>query len=82
MTSGLVNASFSLPEGQAVKMIFFAPCNYTCRNSRVTVRKFPLQSVLYLGERGEEIEQAKLTKYHIIIIIFSYLLSQIYYTAD
>ena len=25
MTSGLVNASFSLPEGQAVKMIFFAP---------------------------------------------------------
>ena len=27
MTSGLVNASYSLPEGQAVKMIFFAPCD-------------------------------------------------------
>ena len=27
MTSGLVNASFSLPEWQAVKRIFFAPCN-------------------------------------------------------
>ena len=26
MMSGLVNASFSLPEWQAVKMIFFAPC--------------------------------------------------------
>ena len=26
MTSGLVNASFSLPEWQAVRMIFFAPC--------------------------------------------------------
>ena len=26
MTSGLVNASLSLPEWQAVKMIFFAPC--------------------------------------------------------
>ena len=26
MTSGLVNASFSVPEWQAVKMIFFAPC--------------------------------------------------------
>ena len=26
MTSGLVNASFSSPERQAVKMIFFAPC--------------------------------------------------------
>ena len=26
MTSGLVNAGFSLPEWQAVKMIFFAPC--------------------------------------------------------
>ena len=25
MTSGLVNASFSLPEWQALKMIFFAP---------------------------------------------------------
>ena len=27
MTSGLVNASFSLPEWQAVKMISFAPYN-------------------------------------------------------
>ena len=27
MTSGLVNVSFSLPKWQAVKMIFFAPCN-------------------------------------------------------
>ena len=26
MTSGLVNASFNLPEWQAIKMIFFAPC--------------------------------------------------------
>ena len=26
-TSGLVNASFSLAEWQAVKMIFFAPCH-------------------------------------------------------
>ena len=26
MMSGLVNASFILPEWQAVKMIFFAPC--------------------------------------------------------
>ena len=64
-------------------MYIFSFCtNYTCRNSQFTVRKFPLQSVLYLGERGEEIEQAKLTKYRIIIIIFSYLLSQIYNTAD
>ena len=28
MTSGLVNVSFSLPEWQAVKMIFFASCTY------------------------------------------------------
>ena len=26
MNSGLVNASFSLPEWQAVKISFFAPC--------------------------------------------------------
>ena len=30
MTSGLVNASFNLPEWQAVKMILFAPC--ICNN--------------------------------------------------
>ena len=29
MTSGLVNASFSLPEQQAVKMTFFAPWVYS-----------------------------------------------------
>ena len=28
MTSGLVNATFSLPEWQAVNMIFFAPWNF------------------------------------------------------
>ena len=29
LTFGLVNASFSLPEWQAVRMTFFAPCIYT-----------------------------------------------------
>ena len=29
MTSGLVHASFCLPEWQAIKMIFFAPCTST-----------------------------------------------------
>ena len=27
MTFGLVDVGYSLPEGQAVKWIFFAPCN-------------------------------------------------------
>ena len=32
MTSGLVNASFSLPQWQAIKVIFFAPCSiYICK---------------------------------------------------
>jgi len=31
MIPGLVNASFSLPEWQAVKMIFFAPCLPVCQ---------------------------------------------------
>ena len=35
MTSGLVNASFSLPEWQAVKMIFFA------ENTVDEVQSFP-----------------------------------------
>ena len=34
MMSGLVNASFSLPEWQAVKMIFFAPCTITNTNGK------------------------------------------------
>ena len=34
MTSGLVNASFSLPEWQAVKMIFFAPCIFDYRQGQ------------------------------------------------
>ena len=29
MTFGLVDVSYSLPEGQAVKLTFFAPCRYT-----------------------------------------------------
>ena len=30
MIFGLVNVSFSLPEWQAVKMTFFAPCQHKC----------------------------------------------------
>ena len=36
MTSGLVNASFNLPEWKAVKMIFFA----TCISHRWDIDKF------------------------------------------
>ena len=32
MMSGLVNSSFSLPEWQAVKMNFFAPCHVFSKN--------------------------------------------------
>ena len=32
MMFGLVNVSFSLPEWQAVKMTFFAPCHHTNTN--------------------------------------------------
>ena len=31
MIFGLVNVSFSLPEWQAVKMTFFAPCMYNIK---------------------------------------------------
>ena len=42
MTGGLVYASYSLPEWQAVKLTFFAPCNqYTLRaNVRVNITNF------------------------------------------
>ena len=35
MTSGLVNAIFSLPEWQAVKMIFFAPWSVPKSNEQI-----------------------------------------------
>ena len=35
MTFGLVHASYSLPEWQAVKLTFFAPCNYRQARSNV-----------------------------------------------
>ena len=31
MTFGLVDVGYSLPFGQAVKLIFFAPCHYACQ---------------------------------------------------
>ena len=41
MMSGLVkSASFSLPEWQAVKMIFFAPCKKFCRDLLQTVKRY------------------------------------------
>ena len=43
MTFGLVNASFSLPEWQTVKMTFFAPCNHPCFS---TVYIVPLTFVM------------------------------------
>ena len=52
MTSGLVNASFSLPKWQAVKMIFFAPCTVTCRCNIIVIiyyiRLFSFQSLALL----------------------------------
>ena len=44
MTSGLASVSFSLPEWQAVKMIFFAPC------TRPTMR-YKLQNLVYTQDR-------------------------------
>ena len=44
MTSGLVNASFSLPEWQAVKMVFFAPCYYTINRNKYYVYLHALKS--------------------------------------
>jgi len=46
MMFGLVNVSFSLPEWQAVKMTFFAPCQLRSRkkNSREEGYPFPAKN--------------------------------------
>ena len=52
MTSGLVNASFSLPEWQAVKMIFFAPCS-SVANRTVASTRFK-QACLFFNKSASE----------------------------
>ena len=52
MTSGLVNASFSLPEWQAVKMIFFAPWLLTLYGTNTSLRK-----ILSIGWREATTEK-------------------------
>ena len=47
MMSGLVNASFSLPEWQAVKITFFAPCQtYMYLESNFSVPFVPNKKML------------------------------------
>ena len=48
MTSGLVNVSFSLPEWQAVKRIFFAPCNEKKDTSLPQVSANPTGAINYI----------------------------------
>ena len=48
MTSGLVNASFNLPEWQAVKMTFFAPCIGHDREYPNTLLQFWLVAIYHL----------------------------------
>ena len=54
MTSGLVNASFSLPDWQAVKMIFFARCftDDATSGGRVLDPRGQLQCMGTLGANG------------------------------
>ena len=47
MTFGLVDVGYSLPEGQAVKLIFFAPCSFTLSNVRQVIKKSILLSYFH-----------------------------------
>ena len=48
MTSGVVNAySFSLPEWQAVKMIFFAPCTLNQELGKKWLKSRELSQISY-----------------------------------
>ena len=60
MTSGLVNASFSLPEWQAVKMIFFAPCICHCE-----------MLLLVCKDRGIKIKQANEYDFLLLLLLFT-----------
>ena len=51
MTSGVVNASFSLAEWQAVEMIFFALCHLVKTNVNVS----PGTEIVVFDERCREV---------------------------
>ena len=53
MTSGLVNASFTLPEWKAVKMIFFAPWGVSYKFFIISEH---LLHKRHLFERGHELD--------------------------
>ena len=48
MTFGLVNASFSVPKWQAVKLTFFAPCVILSSSQKKNNSPWPLQICLQL----------------------------------
>ena len=58
MTSGLVNASFSLPKWQAVKMIFLARC-YIVDNTICCHNTYPLDGDLFSRKHYPTLEQPR-----------------------
>ena len=58
MTSSLVNANFSLPEWQAVKMIFFAPWGVSYNLN--IIRGYLLHK-RHLFERGHKLDYLQFT---------------------
>ena len=73
MMLGLVNVSFSLPEWQAVKMIFFAPCMVTnllhYKNGFLLTKCFQKQATFCVVWTGPEAKRYLDSYIHIIIII-------------
>ena len=51
MTCGLVHASYSLPEWQAVKLTFFAPCTGNTRHSRLLAASW---NILWVSKASEQ----------------------------
>ena len=56
MTFGLVNASFSLPEWQAVKMTFFAPCPWSSLSIHMRYCRPKVRSVSILTKEAWSIQ--------------------------
>ena len=61
MTCGLVHTSYSLPEWQAAKLTFFAPCRVqmcfaltTSMNSKEVQDLQPVKGELRRGKKGEK----------------------------
>ena len=76
-TSGLVNASFSLPEWQAVKNIFFAPC-FKLKISTQILHTSPIVSAVMRRRICFTVKTLHVNPFPFFLMTFNYVVIEIF----